>query len=686
MPVKPRGSRTESGLKLRRHPLWSRRSALVLVVIMVVVGVMAVISARAAQYTNVVVSIGDINGGFYNGLVVTDPNANRIVGTLAGALPQLAGCPVAQDKAYISDLAYDSGQQQAWVSLKACAGGSLADGQALGHFDVASLHFVGTNAGPGGAARLLANINRRQILALSADGRRLQVLDSRSGRLLNEQNFSASEPVTRWAINPTGDGVLALSSGRIQSYNLANFVLRDLVQTGLIFPANPSAPDSLRAVASSAGGFLLGVQAGNPVLVQVTAQGQVSTYPLVNQPMSLVLNPAGDHVFIVAGCPAGVTCTQPANRLYAFDVASHTFMKAGAAGYVPLQTQASQIRTSPDGQQIYFDGVVVGSNGIGQRFLFILDPKTTSPNAARVGLGGPRWEVVSAVLPANAPGAGEVVVNPGVESGGGVGGGAIQASPVPLDEIERLLGVPLSAIDWSKVSDDQIRAFGYDPATVRRYIAQYQLQAAQAGGGAGGTMSCGGLISSLTPEQIRKIEAATATPISQLDPSKITDAQIKALGFEPSVMRQAFAKQAATSTDTCANLYTQDAFVLPYNSSDEPVAGGVRNLTVQPVFDFFAGGWQLELRWQVPGGAAGFHIFGRNTKQTNEQKLATAGRYVRSVRFGAIGQRALPLWQDDLYTLAVVPQNEQGNAGTPTAVKVRVRCYVVLCAVTSKGK
>ncbi len=671
---------TGVGLKLRRHPLWSRRSALVLAGAMIVIGIVVVISARAAQYTNVIVAIGDVNGGFYNGLVVTDPNANRTLGTLEGAMPQLAGCPATQNKAYISDLAYDSGQQQAWVSLKACAGGSLADGQALGHFDVVSLRFVGTSAGPGGAARLLANTNRRQILALSGDGRRLQTLDSRSGRLLNEQTFAATEPVTRWTIDPAGNAVLALSNGRIQNLNLASFVRGDVAQSGLSFPANPNAPDSLRAAATFASGYFLGTQAGNPVLAQVTTSGQVSTYPLVNQPMSLSLNPAGDHVFIATGCPTGTSCTQPANRLYAFDAASRTFMAAGTANYVPLQTQASQIRTSPDGQQIYFDGVVAGSNGVSQRFLFILDYKTTSPNAARVGLSGSRWDVVSANLPANAPGAGEVTVSPGVESGGGVGNGTIQASPVPLDEIERLLGMPITAIDWSKVTDDQIRAFGYDPATVRRYIAQYQLQAAQAGGA--GTVSCGGIISSLTPEQIQKIEAATGTPINQLDLSKITDAQIKALGFEPSVVRQAFAKQAATSTDACANLYTQDAFVLPYNSNTEPVLGGVRNLTVQPVFDFFAGGWQLELRWQVPGGAAGFHIFGRDTKQTNEQKLATAGRYVRSARFGAIGQRALPLWQDDLYTLAVVPQDEQGKAGTPTAVQVRVRCYVVLCTVT----
>lgn len=669
--------------KVRQLPHWSRLTALIVGGILMPVSIIAMLAAQAGTYPNALVSVSDVNGGFYNGLTAIDPATGKSLGSLAGDMPQLAGCSSTQNKAYISDIAIDSTRRQIFASLKACPGGTLSDAQAMARFDVANFRFAGLSSAPGSGAKVLANSMRNQMLALSADGLRLQVLETSTGRVLSAQTFAPADAVTRWAIDGSGNALLATINGKAMRLNLANFSRADLAQTGLSLPNQASTPDISRVVNAGGNIYFLGKQNGNPVLIEVTAIGQVATYPLANEPMSLTANPAGDHIFTVTGCPSG-SCTDPSNRIYAFNIASKQFERAGTTNYFPLQTLANQIRYSADNTDLYFDGVVVGSAGVGQRFVFSLDANGTAPTTARVAVPGSRWEPMAVTLPDTAPGQGPITVDPSIPSGGGIGGGTIATSPVPLDEIERLIGMPISMIDWSKITDEQIRAFGYDPAMVRRYIAQYALQSAQGGvgGGLGAQASCAGIVSSLTAEQIKAIEASLGMPIDKLDFSKVTDAQIQAFGYNPQQVRSYLSQLKAQSGDSCANVYTQQAFVAPYGSSAQ-AGGTVSNMTVQPVFDLFAGGWLMELRWQAPGGAAAFHIFARdNHKNPKEKRLATVGPLERKARFGGFGRLGLPAISDDTYVLSVVPQESNSTLGVPTGVVVRSRCFVVFCTMS----
>jgi hypothetical protein len=282
---------------------------------------------------------------------------------------------------------------------------------------------------------------------------------------------------------------LLTQGGTLIHLDLGSFARQNLANTGVSFSSSSITPDIARIAVTPSAGYALGKQNGNPVLVAMTNLGQITTYPIANEPMSLTLNPAADHVFLLTGCPAGSACSGVPNRLYAFSIASQAFEQAGPDNFIPLQTLSHQIRFGPSGNKIYFDGVVAGADGIGQRFVFSLDAQGTAPQTARVAIPGVRWEPLSIVLPSSAPGQGTVPVPGGVPAGGGIGAnnGGIATNPIPIDEIERQIGMPIALIDFSTITDEQIRAYGYDPAAVRRYVAQLKLQQATTGAGSGGS-------------------------------------------------------------------------------------------------------------------------------------------------------------------------------------------------------
>lgn len=95
----------------------------------------------------------------------------------------------------------------------------------------------------------------------------------------------------------------------------------------------------------------------------------------------------------------------------------------------------------------------------------------------------------------------------------------------------------------------------------------------------------------------------------------------------------------------------------------------------------------MNLRWQAPGGAQKFHIYGRDEGNHKfERQLASVSGLERSVKFGGFNRIALPALHDAEYTLAVVPEQSDGKLGAPTAIKTRVRCYIVWCQATAITK
>lgn len=670
-------------VRVRQLPHWSRLTALIVGGILVPISAILMLSSQAASYPNALVAIADVNGGFYNGFSAVDADTGKVVGSVAADLPQLAGCSTAQPRAYMSDFVFEASSQQILASVKACAGGTLPANQSIVRLNTTTFQVAGYYAGPGSDAKLLANPARRQLLALSADGLKLQTLEASTGRLLNEQTFSSGERITRWAINPNNNAFLLTQGGTLIHLDLGSFARQNLANTGVSFSSSSITPDIARIAVTPNAGYALGKQNGNPVLVAMTNLGQITTYPIANEPMSLTLNPAADHVFLLTGCPAGSACSGVPNRLYAFSIASQAFEQAGPDNFIPLQTLSHQIRFGPSGNKIYFDGVVAGADGIGQRFVFSLDAQGTAPQTARVAIPGVRWEPLSIVLPSSAPGQGTVPVPGGVPAGGGIGAnnGGIATNPIPIDEIERQIGMPIALIDFSTITDEQIRAYGYDPAAVRRYVAQLKLQQATTGSGAGGTNA--GCFGGLTQEQAKRIESAIGVPIAKIDLDTVTDAQIRAIGLDVAAVRE-YAKQRKSGNDPCANVFTQEAFVTQPGSATGVAAGSATNLTVQPVFDLLAGGWLMEMRWQAPGGAAKFLIYGRDNKAHQlESQLAMIGSLERKARFGGFGRVGLAPVSDATYVLSVVPQQADGTLGSPAALKVRTRCFVVWCTVSS---
>ena len=93
----------------------------------------------------------------------------------------------------------------------------------------------------------------------------------------------------------------------------------------------------------------------------------------------------------------------------------------------------------------------------------------------------------------------------------------------------------------------------------------------------------------------------------------------------------------------------------------------------------------MTLRWQAPGGAEKFRIYGRdNSKHKLEQQLAVVDSLSREATFGGFSQLALPPISDETYWFSVVPVLGDAKLGTPAAVKTRVRC--LLWCVAEKAK
>lgn len=665
-------SRSISGV-IRRQPRWSLALAVILGLLVLLVAIVTLWGSKASAVDDVIVGVADVNGGFLNGIVAINQSSGAIAGQLAADLPQLAGCTGSQNRAYLGDMLIDAPRHQVLVGVRACNGGNLPINQSIARFDVTSQRFTGFWSGPGAGTRLLAHPSLNIVAALSASGTTVQILNATSGAQLKA--VTTSEPVTRWGIGPDDSLMMATASGRILRVDPSSGTLAELSHGTITFPTLPAAPDSIRLVQAAGASFALGYQGSTPVLASISPQGQVTPYALESTPTSLTTNPDKTHVFVVTGCPSGSGCITNPYRMYAFATQAKQFQEAGGSNYFPLQTSPSTIRFSDDSERIYFDGILVGSSGVGQRFVFVLDSQSTQPVAARIAIPAAQWDVATVALPS--AGTTPVSVPTDIPSGGGVGPG--NGVAIPLDEIERLLGISLADLDFSKITDDQIRAYGYDPATVRRWVAQSKLQATRASGNNTAISSCPG---NDAGAQIRaQIESQIGIPLSQIDLTKVTDDQIRAYGFDPATARAAL---AAATADSCANQFTQEAFVMPAGSSTTVVGGQVTNLTAQTSFDFWRGGWLITLRWQAPGGAHNFHVYGRdNARHQLESRLATVGPLERSASFGGFGSIALKALHNQTYVFGVVPETAEHSLGVPTAVKVKVQCWVVWCQATA---
>jgi len=669
---------------IKNAPHFERRWVFVVSLILVTIGTVAVIASRAATIKGGVLVVSDVNGGFLNGISAIDPANGNIIGSIAAELPVLPGCPVNQNKAYLDDFIALPAIGKVYASLKACAKGAITEGQSIAQFDLKSGKFTGLIAGPGGASRLVELPGKNRLASISGDGLRLWSIDAVTGKTLQQLNLTSSERVTRWGIGGANQLVLMSEVGKIMSLNVDTWTKQDIgLLNGMNFPPASSAPDITRIVAAQGRGFALGVNSNKQwQLIEVRQDGSTATHPVGSQPVSMAPNLGGDHVFIATGCPSNQACVTNPNRLYGYNVEKGEFEAAAGNPFFPLQTSPTQLRFTADGSKMLFDGVVVGSSGVGQRFIFSLDIQNASPEAARLAIPGARWEVADLEIPQQSPV--PVQVSPDTGPGGGIGPntGGISLTGVPLDEIERLIGMPLSQIDWSQITDEQIRSFGYDPTEVRKYIAQYKLQLTQLGGGATGS-SPGGCKS--TDPLITAIESQLGVNIAQIDMSKITDDQIKKYGYEPAQVRAAIdkAKQSASSNDCAGNVFTQEGFAGGSVDPKTIPSGAVANVTAQTTFDLLKGGWIIKLRWQAPGGAKRFLIYGRdNGKNTHEQKLAALDGDQREANFGGFKRLALPLWHDQDYWLSVVPLQSDGALGTPSAVKTNIKCYVVWCSAS----
>lgn len=652
----------------------------VVTVLLLALGVVGIVATRAQVVTDAVVVIADAQGGFRNSIQVIEPASNNIVGQLTATLPTLSGCPAAQPRAYLDDLALLPGSKAAYASVRACPGGILPDGQALARFDAATGKFVGLMQGPGSGSVLYVMPGTATLIIVSADGRRIQSVDASSGRVLAQVTLANNYAATRWGAGPNGILMLLDATGKAVGLNPVTLEQRELGQlTGIDFARVPSAPDTQRLEMVGDSVYTVGKVGGEWVLASRNAAGQASQSKMGAQPVSLLPNPTKDHIFVATGCPTSVGCVSSPNRIYAYSIEQQKFEQGGNTDYIPLQMTPYLLRFNSAGTRIFFDGIVSGSNGVAQRFVYSLAMNSVSMETARIAIPGGRWEIASVDIPTSPPVS--VPVPPGVASGGGIGPntGTLAQSPVPIDEIERLLGMSLSQIDFSTITDDQIRAFGYDPAAVRRYVAQWQYAQQATGQSVAGCQTV-----TLSPE-LQALQQKVGVSLAMIDASRITDDQIRAFGYEPQAARKLLGEyqEQTKSQATCsANTFTQEGFVASGQTEVEGLpAGTVANPTVQTTFDLLKGGWLMRLRWQTPGGAKKFVIYGRDeSKHTREQKLAVIDGSVREVSFGGFGRLGLPaLWHDERYTLAVVPEKDTAIMGVPSAVKVRVRCIAGWC-------
>ena len=610
--------------KLHAGSLPKRRMALVLGIGLVLVGTIVTLATFASSgRVDTLVTIGDEAGGFHNALIAINPDNGTKVGALVVPnLPNLNGCSPTQPKPYLYDVTVDTNRGIALAGLKPCQGGRLNTGQAIARFNVATMRFDRYLDGPTEGVVAIRSLDTGGFAALNTSGAEVWLYSAEGGV---RHKVGLAGTATRFGV-AFGSIVVAYSDGTIDRINGDSGVRERLGSAGVTLPRQAGI-DGLRVLQVGDSVYTLSQANGQSSLVAMNNQGQVQSYGMGSTATSLDVNASGEAIMVATGCPTGTNCGDNPNRLYAFQVAAKQFQKTAQFEYLPLQTSPARVRFDSVGEKIYFDGVVTGSSGVGQRFVFSLELNSTQLLSARVAIPSSSWLSVgvdpsSINLGSQTP---AVDVPADVPKGGGIGSGGIGSAPVPLDEIERLLGMSIGEIDWSKVTDEQIRAFGYDPAEVRTLVAQYKqnAEALKQGGG-----------------------------------------------------------------DPCANTYTQDAFVVNQGSDQAAAANGtVTQVTAQTKLDLFNGGWLVNLRWQAPGGAQKFHIYGRDEGNHKfERQLATVSGLERSVKFGGFNRIALPALHDAEYTLAVVPEQSDGKLGAPTAIKTRVRCYIVWCQATAVAK
>lgn len=677
--------------KLHAGSLPKGRLALVLGIGLVLVGTIAtLVTFASAGRVDTLVTIGDEAGGFHNALVAINPDNGAKVGALtAPSLPNLSGCSPTQPKPYLYDVAVDTNRGVALAGLKPCQGGRLNTGQAIARFNVATMRFDRYLDGPSEGVVAIRSLDTGGFAALNTSGAEVWLYSAEGGV---RHKVGLAGTATRFGV-AFGNIVVAYSDGTIDRINGDSGARERLGSAGLALPRQAGI-DGLRVLQVGDSVYTLSQANGQSNLVAMNNQGQVQSYSMGSTATSLDVNASGEAIMVATGCPTGTNCGDNPNRLYAFQVATKQFQKTAQFEYLPLQTSPARVRFDSVGEKIYFDGVVTGSSGVGQRFVFSLELNSTQLLSARVAIPSSSWLPVgvdpgSINLGSQTP---AVDVPADVPKGGGIGSGGIGSAPVPLDEIERLLGMSIWEIDWSKVTDEQIRAFGYDPAEVRRYVAQLRLQAGSSATiGDSETITCR-LGSTAGADQIAAIESVLGVSLLQFDFGQVTDDQIRTFGYDPTEVRTLVAqyKQNAEALkqgggDPCANTYTQDAFVVNQGSDQAAAANGtVTQVTAQTRLDLFNGGWLVNLRWQAPGGAQKFHIYGRDEGSHKfERQLASVSGLQRSVKFGGFNRIALPALHDAEYTLAVVPEQSDGKLGAPTAIKTRVRCYVVWCQATA---
>lgn len=671
-----------------------KKLALVLGIGLVLVGTIAVLATFAsAGQVNTLVVIGDEAGGFHNSLIAVNPIDGNKLGVLtAPNLPILNGCSPTQPKPYMYDMVIDVSRGFALAGLKPCQGGRLNAGMAVARFNLATMRFDRYVDGPSDGVQAVRMVDNSSYAILNSVGTEVWVYSLDGGV---RHKVALDGMATRFG-SAFGSVMVTYSDGTIDRINPANGGRERLGKGTVTYPKQSGIDGlNLRQIGNTV--FTLGQAGGQSSLVAVSSQGQIDSYPVGSTATSFDANPAGEIIMVGTGCPTGSGCAQNPNRLYAFQVASRQFQSNAQFEYLPLQTSPARIRFDPSGESIYFDGVVAGSQGVGQRFAFSLELNNTQLLSARVALPSSSWLPIS--IPTGNLNMGSqtpaVDVPSGIPKGGGIGSGGIGSAPIPIDEIERLLGMSIWEIDWSKVTDDQIRSFGYDPAQVRRYVAQLRMQAGSSATiGNTETITCR-MGSADGASQIAAIEGVLGISLLQFDFDKVTDDQIRSFGYDPVEARkfvaqykQNAATQSQSGGDPCANTYTQDAFVVAQGSDKAAVANGtVTQVTAQTKLDLLQGGWLVDLRWQAPGGAAKFHIYGRDNKTNKlERQLAVVDGLRRSIKFGGFNRIALPAIHSAEYTLAVVPEQSDGSLGVPTAIKTSVHCYILWCQAKAVAK
>lgn len=679
--------------KIARLTAKSRRTpAFVLVAGLVLVGFVAVLSSFASSNTyRTVLAIGDVENGFANALVAINPeNGNLLKAVPVPNLENLPGCAATQPKPYLYDMVVDQDRKVVFASLKACRGGVLPSSKAMARFSLATGKFEGYLEGLPDGSSLMLHAQSGTVMALSSSGTQLWLYDIATNRVRHKLSYSAKEVSRFGAFSGNTGAALVFTDGVIQQVDVVSGTQKELLRTNISFPKSVGA-DGRRALFASDTLWTFGSANGVSQLVGVTTGGVLKSYPLGSVGVSLDYTPDKNGLIIATGCPTGLGCVAAPNRIYLFDTVKREFRRNSQYDYLPIQTSPGRVRLDAGQKQLLFDGVVAGASGSRQRFLFSVDLEATQPTTARIPLTSSVWE--SVLLDASLLNTGSNTpvqeVPAGVPSGGGVGPGGIAQSPVPIDEIERMLGVSIYDIDWSLISDDQIRAFGYDPASVRREIARLKQLRGDAGGvGNSEVISCR-LGNAQQAAQVTAIEKLIGVSLATFDFSQVTDAQIRQFGYEPAEARRSVANyqasvKATANNDPCANTFTKNEFVVEQGSNQAGSASGtVTQVTATTKFDLLSGGWYSEIRWQAPGGATKFHIYGRDIHgHQQERRLASVSGLDRSVRFGGFGRATFPPWHVEQYTIAVVPEQEDGSTGAPTAIKADIRCYVVWCSAT----